>query len=317
MGDGAKFQQLSMSAAELDYIESRKMTARWICVNFRVDPRIVGLADAQADSDVHRLHWATRVVPLLDVYQGLFSAKLAPEFEDDLLPWYDTSGVYAFADDVHRRIQSQKILSTQGWPNDILNRRFNLGLPEGVEGMDRAMWPASAITNEELTLRAEKLQVEIDLLKKKLEGADDPEEEPGTPDPGDGDEPPENEPAPEDQPDEDEPDPDDPQTDPDQPSLPNQSERRWYEVEASLWLEEWDIPYDPLPQKTANWYVYDLEPNTNWLRAKIQDGSLISHDARSGTLKAYFYHGEKNDLEMVRKMGFDRPSWAEVNGHRG
>lgn len=310
MGDDAKFQTLSMTAAELDYIESLGISARWICVNFRVDPRIVGLSDGLADADVHRMHWSTRIVPLLDTFQGLFSKKLAPEFEDDLLPWYDTSGVYAFADDVHRRIQSQKILSTQGWPNDILNRRFNLGLPEGIEGMDRAMWPASAISNEEILLRTEKLKLEVEKLQDSI---DNPQPAPGTPDPGTGPKPPENDPANPDQPNPDQPGPDAP-NDPSQPSLPNQSERRWYEMECELWMREWDIDFEQIPPiKTDNWYVYNLdESNTNWMRAKIQDGSTIKHDLNSGTLKAYFYHGEKNDLDMLRNMG----ATPEVNGHR-
>lgn len=320
MGDNAQFKTLSMSAAELDYIESLKLTARWVCVNFRVDPRIVGLSDGLADADVHRMHWSTRIVPLLDTYQGLFSKKLAPEFEEDLLPWYDTSGVYAFADDVHRRIQSQKILASQGWPNDILNRTFRLGLPEGVEGMERAMYPASAIASEEIDLRIEKMTLEIEQLKDSIEN---PQPTPGTPDPGDGDNPPENDPAPEDQPNPDEPNPDDPQTDPNQPSLPNQSNRRWYEMECELWMREWDISFEPVPLKTPNWYVYELDrSNNNWMRATIQDGSSIKHDLNSGTLKAYFYHGEKHDLEMLRSMGIDRAQQevrageAEVNGHR-
>jgi len=100
LGGGAKWQQMSLSPAEMDFIESRRMTRLEICAIFGVPPVLVGIFDdatlANAETSI-KIFWTETVIPFLSDIRGALTRSLVPLFGDPASLWltYDTSNVEA------------------------------------------------------------------------------------------------------------------------------------------------------------------------------------------------------------------------------
>lgn len=153
---GAKWNQMSLSPVEMDFIKSRSMTRDDVAMVFGEDPRIFGAgqttANREAIREIFRLHWLNLLLPFLDRYDEIFNKVLAPEYpNENLFVWYDTSNVEALRESDLDKARVAKIHWSMGIPPNMIVQRLRMGygpIPFG----DIGLVPASAITVERAIL---------------------------------------------------------------------------------------------------------------------------------------------------------------------
>jgi HK97 family phage portal protein len=155
VGSGAKWQQMSLSPAEMDFLESRILSREEILSVFEVPPPLVGLYDNATLANIEtarKIFWVDTVVPLLDVFSDVLTNQLGVEFGIDGMKSkiaYDVSNVDAFQDSLERRVGAAKELWGVGVPMEHLNSHFELGL-EGYEGWGLSWVPTSVVPAEDV-----------------------------------------------------------------------------------------------------------------------------------------------------------------------
>jgi HK97 family phage portal protein len=150
LGAGAKWQQLSLTPVEMDFIKSRSMTRDDVAMVFGEDPRIFGAgevtANREAIREIWRLHWLNLLLPFLDRYEEPYNKYLVPEYPgEDLFVWYDTSNVDALRESDLDKRRMAKIDWSMGIPINMINERLRMGYPP-IPGGDIGFLPASAVT---------------------------------------------------------------------------------------------------------------------------------------------------------------------------
>lgn len=157
LGAGATWQQMSMTPAEMDFIESRKMTREEICTVFSVPPPMIGILDQATYNNVEtarKIFWMDTVIPLLEDIKDCFNLSLTPEFGDNLLLDYDVSGIEALQESTADKINQAKTLWSMGVPFNEINDQLDLGF-DPIEGGDVGYLPSGllpAIQVESATL---------------------------------------------------------------------------------------------------------------------------------------------------------------------
>ncbi|GGN32310.1 phage portal protein [Deinococcus daejeonensis] len=140
LGGASKAQPLSMNAAELDWLEGRRMSREEIGAVFGVPPMLMvaGQDVTYANLDASkRILWEDTVVPLLDdLCQGL-GMGLLPHWGAERTHRIvaDLSGVTALQENMKDRAEAAKILVEAGFPINAVNQRLGLGFAP-VDGGD-------------------------------------------------------------------------------------------------------------------------------------------------------------------------------------
>lgn len=147
LGNEATWMRTSLSPEELNFLASRKMNRESIAAVFRVNLAILGLGDLTKDAyDRARLwHHIDTVIPYLDRMQAHLNMKLARDFGEDILLWYDTSNIEALTPLFNEKIMTAKVIWTMGVPFQEINQRLRLGFPKDIEGSDVGYLPASGL----------------------------------------------------------------------------------------------------------------------------------------------------------------------------
>jgi HK97 family phage portal protein len=148
-GSGMTYTQMSLSPAEMDWLESRKLSREEICAVFGVPLPMVGIyADATlANLETSRsIFWEDTVIPLLDLVQAALNRSITPAFGDPrtLQLRYDTTGVNALREDLSDKIVQFGKLVTSGVPVNVAAQRLQLGI-DAIEGGDIGLVPATMI----------------------------------------------------------------------------------------------------------------------------------------------------------------------------
>lgn len=149
LGGNAKWQQMSLSPVEMDFILSRKMTREEICAIFRVPPPIVGIYD-YANYKVEtarKIFWLDTVVPYLSDVRDCFNSQLTPDFGRNLYLDYDLSNVEALQENFSDKMANAKSLWQMGVPFNVINQRLDLGLDD-VEGGDVGYLPTGVMPTD-------------------------------------------------------------------------------------------------------------------------------------------------------------------------
>jgi len=149
-GTDVSWLQLSLSPAEMDFLESRKLTRQEIVAAFGVPLAIAGpLEDTTLANfeTARRKFWEDEIVPLLRLVETTMQRSLVPDFPDgegDLEVAFDLSNVTALQQSTESRVQQLERLVEQGVP---LNRAIELvELPlDPVDGGDVGTVPANRV----------------------------------------------------------------------------------------------------------------------------------------------------------------------------
>ena len=142
-----KWVPMSLTPAEVDFIETRNLTRKEICAVYGVpEAMIVGMGDANRASaeTVRRTFWLDTIIPLLDELANTLTKDLARDFGTDIRLNYDVSGVPALQDNQAEKMEVAKALHSMGVPFNVINEKLELGFDD-VEGGDVGYLPSNLL----------------------------------------------------------------------------------------------------------------------------------------------------------------------------
>lgn len=141
LGGGAKWNQMSLTPAEMDFIQSRKMTREEITAIFGVPLILMGILEGSTYAnyqEARKAFWEDTVIPYLNRLRAVFNQSLLPDFQakgETLYIDYDISNVPALQENLKEKVESAKGLWSMGIPFNAINQRLELGF-EDIEGGD-------------------------------------------------------------------------------------------------------------------------------------------------------------------------------------
>lgn len=133
IGSNAKYTRMSLTAAEMDFLESRKFNRDEIFVIFGIPPQLGGSLEASTYnnfSESMRIFWEMTLIPLTN----MMAAQLTQSFDNELAEGYyigtDLSSVAALRDNGEEVANTAKIYYDMGVPFKIINDKLELGIEE-------------------------------------------------------------------------------------------------------------------------------------------------------------------------------------------
>jgi HK97 family phage portal protein len=147
LGAGAKWQPMSLSPQEMDFIESRRFTRSEICSIFQVPPPIVGIYDDATLANIEtarKIFWLDTVIPYLEDIKNCFNQSLTPDFGTDIELSFDVSNIEAIQTNLTEKLTNAKQLWSMGVPFNDINQRLELGFDE-IEGGDTGYLPTGVM----------------------------------------------------------------------------------------------------------------------------------------------------------------------------
>jgi HK97 family phage portal protein len=132
LGAGAKWNQMSLTPVEMDFIASRLANMRAIAAAFGLDPWWLGDKQASTFSNVaeaRRALYEDVVIPLLDDVESTINLKISPMY-GDIKVTYNLSGIPAMREDFGKKVTQAKDLWNMGVPFEQINTRLEMGFEE-------------------------------------------------------------------------------------------------------------------------------------------------------------------------------------------
>lgn len=143
----AKATILSTTAAELDFVESRRFIRDEICSAFGVPPPMVGNYEKATLANIEtarQIFWRDTMIPVLDKLSGVLNLQLAVEYGEEYRIRYDLSQVDALQENFTEKVNNARGLWSMGLPWNEINRRLEMGF-EDVEGGEVGYIPAGLL----------------------------------------------------------------------------------------------------------------------------------------------------------------------------
>jgi len=138
LGAGAKWQQMSMTPVEMDYVLSRLRNLRDIAGAFGISPIFLGDLEQSSYNNMveaRKSLYQECVIPLFDDIKSTLNLKIAPLYGEDIHITYDLSNVAALREDFTKKVEQAKNLWSMGVPFQQINDQLELGFQE-FEGWD-------------------------------------------------------------------------------------------------------------------------------------------------------------------------------------
>lgn len=276
LGSGAKWNQMSLSPAEMDFIQSRKMTREEIAAVFDVPPPMIGLYENATLANIEtarKIFWLDGVIPYLDDLQNSFNLSLTPEFQQpgEILELrYDVSNVEALQENFGEKLDNAGKMQKLGVSLKEINRRLELGIEE-QEGWEIGFLPSGLMP---VTLAADPSALFPD------EKDPEPDDDPPPTDPPAGD-PPATDPPP----------------GKSNGAAANQKTAKIVTFPAKVYA---GLDLDGEEQTAAFWKSYERERLPFYSRMKKQMDKLFEDQAEKAA-KAYEKGGEKAVISAINK----------------
>jgi HK97 family phage portal protein len=189
LGGGADWKPMSLTPAEMDWLESRKLTREEICAVYRVPPPMVGIYDNATLANIEtarKIFWLDTIIPLLDEVRDALNLGILPFFgnPDDLWINYDLSNVSAVREDMQGKVDTGAKLFSMGVPVSQIAEICELDIEE-YEGWDQSLVPTT-VQPLEMLLNPEVEPVDPNqpLAQKPGQGTKPKEEDPTAADDG-------------------------------------------------------------------------------------------------------------------------------------
>lgn len=148
---GAKWEQMSLSPAEMDFMSTRNLTREEIGVVYGTAEMMASLASANRASaaEVRKSFWLDTIVPLLAELRSALNQSLAREFgpSDQIRIVYDTSGVEALQTNEKEILEVVRGYWGMGVPFNQLNQKYELGFDD-IEGGDVGYLPSGLLPTD-------------------------------------------------------------------------------------------------------------------------------------------------------------------------
>lgn len=143
LGAGAKWNQMSLTPIEMDFIASRLANQRAIAAAFGLDPWWLGDKSTSTYNNVveaRKALYEDVIIPLLDDIKSTLNLKIAPMYGGDIVIAYDLSGIPALREDFGQKVTQAQTLWAMGIPFDQINQKLNMGFEE-FPGWDTGYLP--------------------------------------------------------------------------------------------------------------------------------------------------------------------------------
>jgi len=140
---GLKWQQMSLSPQDMDYINSKNTAARDICMAFGVPPQLLGIPGDNTYSNMREARmalWEQTVLPWLYELVGELNTWLAPQFGDEYRISIDEDAIVALSP---RRTERWDRINEASFLT-VNEKRKAMGY-EPVQGGDDVLQPANLI----------------------------------------------------------------------------------------------------------------------------------------------------------------------------
>ncbi len=132
LGAGAKWQQMSLTPVEMDFIASRLSNKRDIAGAFGISPIFLGDLEQSSYNNMMEARkslYEDVVIPLMDDIKSTLNLRIAPMYGDIVIA-YDTSKIAALREDYTKKVEQAKNLWSMGVPFDQINARLDMGFDE-------------------------------------------------------------------------------------------------------------------------------------------------------------------------------------------
>jgi HK97 family phage portal protein len=145
----ARYQQLSQTPVELDFMATREFSLRQFCAVYGVPIEMIsGMGDANRASgeNVRKTFWLDTIIPLLDEIVSALNKGLVRDFGDPrtLRIRFDLSAVPALQENYTEKLDNAQKLRNLGYPVNVINQHLELGFDD-VEGGDIGYIPSGLI----------------------------------------------------------------------------------------------------------------------------------------------------------------------------
>ena len=101
---GLKWEPMTLTPLEMDWLESRAYTRVELCSVYNVPPELVGDASHKTYNsfpEARRAFWMEAVLPILDMIRDTYNMRLAPAFGDNFYIDYDRDQIDALAEEAN------------------------------------------------------------------------------------------------------------------------------------------------------------------------------------------------------------------------
>lgn len=150
LGGEASWTPMTMTPAEMDFIESRRFTRTEICSLFQVPPPMIGLYEDATLANIEtarKIFWLDTMIPYLTDIQNCLNLSLAKEFGKDIELCFDVSNVQALQTSMTEKITSAKELWSMGVPFNVINQKLEMGFDD-IPGGDQGFVPTGVIPSD-------------------------------------------------------------------------------------------------------------------------------------------------------------------------
>ncbi len=134
IGSDATYTRMSVTPAEMDFINSRKFNREEIFIIFGVPSQLAGSTEASTYNNYNvslRIFWENTIIPLLDDLADTFNNIMRDELESGKYRiGYDTSNVRALRESEDEKAKTAKAYWEMGIPIATINEKMELGIPE-------------------------------------------------------------------------------------------------------------------------------------------------------------------------------------------
>ena len=158
LGADADWKPMSLTPAEMDFINSRNMGMYEIHAIFGVDPLLTGAPDRSGRAnkkEAKRSLWEETLIPYLDDIKSAMNEDLIPYWdpqatligaEPNLRIVYDLSHIPALRELILEKARTALMFSKMKVPFDKINERLDLGFSE-FEGWDEVIQTPAPVVN--------------------------------------------------------------------------------------------------------------------------------------------------------------------------
>lgn len=148
IGGKAKWTQMSLSPAEMDFLESRVFNREEICSVFGVPLPLIGVykdATLANIESARRIFWEDTVIPFLEGIRSAINKSIVPHFGDPKTLWidFDLSDIPAVRDDYHKKVETGNKMFLMGVPLNRIIQKLQLDIDEVPGTGDKSFLPVN------------------------------------------------------------------------------------------------------------------------------------------------------------------------------